>query len=114
MKNNIVVIILVVVIGMIAFWYLGQTNNTATGYLTTDTQTTDVAGAKDIYNILQKMAQVTLDDGIFTSVAFQSLKDNTVSFSPQASGRNNPFAPLGTDTGLPSQQISTTTPGSGR
>ena len=43
------------------------------------------------------MAQVNLDDSLFSSLTFKNLRDNTVSFSPQPSGRNNPFAPVGTD-----------------
>ena len=98
MKNNIITIILVIVIGMVAFWYLTKTDNT-TAYLVTDIKTTDSVDAKYIYNILQQMAQVNLDDSIFSNHVFQNLKDNTVSFSPQSSGRNNPFAPVGTDLG---------------
>ena len=43
------------------------------------------------------MQAVKLDDSIFANPIFQNLKDNTVSFSPQASGRPNPFAPIGVD-----------------
>jgi phosphomevalonate kinase len=107
MKNNIITIILVVVIGMVAFWYLTKTDNTASS-LITDVKTTDSTDAKYIYTILQQMAQVTLDDSIFANPVFQNLKDNTVSFSPQASGRNNPFAPVGTDSNVAGQTTSTT------
>ncbi len=96
MKNNIVTIVLVVVVGMVAFWYLTKTDDT-TAYLTSDIQTADSVDAKYIYTILQQMAQVTLDDSIFSNSVFQDLKDNTATFSPQASGRNNPFAPVGSD-----------------
>jgi hypothetical protein len=45
------------------------------------------------------MATVELKDEIFRSSAFTQLKDNTVSFTPQAAGRANPFSPVGTDAG---------------
>jgi phosphomevalonate kinase len=106
MKNSIVIIILVVVIGMIAYWYLGQ-NNSSTAYLTTDVKTTDSVDAKYIYNILQQMARVNLDDSIFSNTLFQNLKDNTVSFPPQVSGRNNPFAPVGSDENTSGQTTGT-------
>jgi hypothetical protein len=102
MKNNIVTIILVIIIGMVAFWYLGNNNNNNTGSsLSLSTQTSDSADAKYIYNILQQMAQVTLEDSIFKDPIFQNLKDNTASFPSQAAGRNNPFAPTGTDLSVP-------------
>ena len=102
MKNSLVVIILIIVIGMVAYWYLGKTD-TSTAYLTSDVQSSNSVDAKYIYTILQKMSQVTLDDSIFTNSVFQTLKDNTVSFSPQLSGRNNPFAPIGTDSDITGQ-----------
>ena len=102
MKNNIITIILIIFVGMVAFWYLGKTD-TSSSLLTADVKTTDSIDAKYIYNILQKMAQVNLDDSIFANLTFQNLKDNTVSFSPQASGRNNPFAPIGNDSNITGQ-----------
>jgi phosphomevalonate kinase len=108
MKNSIIVIILIVFVGMVAYWYLGQTNG-STAYLASDVKTTDSVDAKYIYSILQKMAKVNLDDSIFSNTIFQNLRDNTVSFPPQASGRNNPFAPVGTDTNLPGQTTGTGT-----
>ena len=106
MKNNIITIVLIIAIGMVAFWYLTKTD-TSTSYLATDAKTTNSTDAKYIYTILQKMAQVTLDDSIFSNPSFQNLKDNTVLFSPQASGRSNPFAPVGLDSGITGQSTST-------
>ena len=104
MRNNILVIILVIIVGMVAFWYLGKNNNNvSTSSITADTATSNSADAKYIYNILQEMAQVNLDDSIFSNPVFQSLKDNTISFAPQAAGRNNPFSPVGTDLGTVGQ-----------
>lgn len=105
MKNNIITIVLVIMVGMVAFWYLNKTDSTV-GYLTADVKTTDSTDAKYIYSMLQKMAQVTLDDTIFANPIFKNLKDNTVSFSPQASGRTNPFAPIGTDSSIGVQSTS--------
>ncbi len=102
MKNKIITLIAAVLIIMLAFWYLTKTD-IPTSYLVTDAKTTDSIDAKYIYNILQKMSQVTLDDSIFSSNAFQSLKDNTATLATQLVGRNNPFAPTGNDTSIPGQ-----------
>ena len=107
MKNNIITIILVIVIGIVAYSYLSQPD-TSTSYLSADVKTTDSTDAKYIYNILQQMAKVTLDDSLFSSDVFKSLKDNTVSFPPQAPGRLNPFAPVGSDTSISGFQSTTT------
>ena len=96
MKNNIITVILIVLIAIVAYWYLTKTDDT-TAYLTADVKTTDSVDAKYVYNILKEMSVVNLDDSIFANQTFQNLKDNTVSFSPQASGRDNPFAPVGSD-----------------
>lgn len=96
MKNNILTIILVVFVGMIAFWYLTKTNDSSSN-IVADAGTIQSGDAKYVYNLLQQMDKVTLDDTLFTGNVFKNLKDNTVSFSPQPSGRTNPFAPVGTD-----------------
>jgi len=106
MKNKIITLILVILIGMVAFWYLTKTDTTGSS-LATDTKTSDSVDAKYIYNILQKMSQVNLDDSIFSNISFQNLKDNTVSLPSQLSGRNNPFAPIGADANIPSQTATT-------
>jgi len=107
MKNNIITLIIIIFIGMVAFWYLTKTDNT-TAYLTADIKTTDSVDAKYIYNILQQMAQVTLDDSIFSDSSFQNLKDNTVSFSPQSAGRINPFSPVSSSNSVIQGALSTT------
>ena len=102
MKNGILSIILIVIVGMVAFYYLSKEDD-ANLYLTAQTNSPESIDARYIYDLLQKMGQVSLDDSIFTNSAFRNLKDNTVSFSPQASGRPNPFSPVGTDAGTESQ-----------
>lgn len=113
-KNNILVIVLVVVIGMVAFWYMTNNQNQSSSTLTASTDSTQSSDAKYIYTILQEMAQVKLDDSIFSNPVFQNLKDNTVSFSPQPAGRNNPFSPTGTDLFVVGQTPTATTPASNR
>ncbi len=102
MKNNIITIILVVVIGMVAFWYLTKTDS-PTSYLAASEKTANSTDAKYIYTILQKVRQVSLDDSIFQNPIFQNLKDNTAEFPLQDSGRSNPFAPIGNDLNVAGQ-----------
>jgi len=95
MKKNAVIIISIVVILLVAYMYFNQSSAPSASYLVSNNPSTDSADAKYIYNILQQMAKVTLNDSIFSDPVFQSLKDNTVSFPAQAAGRSNPFAPVG-------------------
>lgn len=94
MKKNIPVVILIIVIGIVAFVYLNKSNS-STSLLTTDSVVSDSADAKYIYNILQQMKSVQLNDSIFSDPTFQGLNDNVINFSPQESGRVNPFSPIG-------------------
>jgi len=96
-KKNITIIIIVSLLIMVAFWYMGNsgTSSTADTSLTTTQTSSESADAQYIYSLLQQMNQVKLQDTIFSAPAFLGLKDNTVSFSSLPAGRNNPFAPLG-------------------
>lgn len=105
MKNNIILIISVVVVGIFAYSYLNKTD-ISTSYLAQDINTTDSTEARYIYNLSQKIKPLELKDDIFKSETFLNLRDNTVDFPRQASGRNNPFAPVGSDTLAPAQSTS--------
>ncbi len=96
MKNNIILIVSLLVVGFFAYSYLNKTD-TSTSYLAQDVSTTDSSEARYIYNLSQKIKPLELKDDIFKNDIFNSLRDNTVDFPRQASGRNNPFAPVGTD-----------------
>ncbi len=106
MKKNIVIFIVILLTVLVVFWYLGSDSSTSSdSSLSAGETSAQSADAQYIYSLLQKMAQVKLDDSMFSNQVFQSLKDNTVSFPPQAAGRDNPFAPIGSSGG----PVSTTT-----
>jgi hypothetical protein len=82
---------------MVAFWWINKDPNGTSSNLISSIQTADSLDAKYIYNMLQQMDKVTLDDKIFISTIFKNLQDNTRDFPAQSSGRNNPFSPTGSD-----------------
>lgn len=43
---------------------------------------------------LSSLTQINIDTSLFSSKAFNDLKDNTVKLAPGATGRPNPFAPI--------------------
>ncbi len=81
---------------MAAVFYLNTKNDTNASF-STQGQTSQSPDAQYIYSILSKMNEVKIKDSIFKDPVFTSLKDNTVTFSAQTSGRSNPFAPFGND-----------------
>ena len=108
-KNNIIMIVVALIIFAIAFIYLRRDNGADNSSLSVSSTAVQSADAQIVYNLLKKMESVTLNDSIFASAVFQSLKDNTVFLESQVSGRDNPFAPVGTDLGTLRQATSTRT-----
>jgi len=95
-KKTIFIIIIVGLLIMIAFSYLGNSGTSTSSTSLTATQSgSESADAQYIYSLLQQMNQVKLEDTVFSDPSFLNLKDNTVSFSAQPSGRDNPFSPVG-------------------
>jgi predicted PurR-regulated permease PerM len=100
--RKILTLVIVIILGAIAFFYLGGSGSNNTGSLVAQVQSTQSSEARDISNLLQKMYAVDLDDSIFSKL--NSFKDNTITLSQQISGRSNPFAPLGSVSVGPSSQ----------
>lgn len=72
---------------------------TATG---TVTQTKDITKnsqiAKDFLTLLLNVKSISLNDSIFSDIAFEHLKDSSILLIQEGKeGRPNPFAPLGVD-----------------
>ncbi len=94
--KNILSIGVAIIVLMGAAFYLNGKNESDSSF-STQGQTSQSADAKYILSILSQMNDVKLEDGIFDEEIFKNLKDNTVTFTDQPSGRNNPFAPLGNE-----------------
>ena len=59
---------------------------------------TNSAIAKDFLTLLLSVKNIKLDDAIFSNNAFNSLRDSSITLTPDGNeGRMNPFAPFGTD-----------------
>jgi len=94
-KKSILSLVLIIIIVIVAYLYFsGGTSTDNTSSLLAQNKSLQSPDAEYIYSLSQQMGQVQLDDSIFSNSIFQSLKDNTVSFPEQPSGRDNPFAPL--------------------
>ncbi|MFA6430548.1 MAG: hypothetical protein WC229_01495 [Candidatus Paceibacterota bacterium] len=97
-KNQILIVVIVVIVGFFVFNYFKNSSVDNSGSsIVAEQRVTEFAGAREILSLLNRMSNVKLDDSIFNDSSFKSLKDTTVVLVGQPVGRNNPFAPLGTD-----------------
>ena len=64
--------------------------------------TTIGAEGQDIINMVSKINTISINPELFSSPLFLGLTDFGVSLSPEAQGRPNPFADIGSDSGAQS------------
>ncbi|TSC70386.1 MAG: hypothetical protein CEO12_410 [Parcubacteria group bacterium Gr01-1014_46] len=64
--------------------------------------TVAVAVGQDILTLADKLQSTQIDTTIFSSPLFQSLIDISTPLTPEAQGRENPFAQIGVDSGASS------------
>ena len=57
---------------------------------------TEIAG-QDILTLVAKLKKISIDQTFFTNPLFKNLRDLTQSVFPEAQGRPNPFAAIGSD-----------------
>ncbi|MEK9184661.1 MAG: hypothetical protein AAB866_00660 [Patescibacteria group bacterium] len=95
-KNKVMlpVIILVVVLGIIGYFYISSRGNSGDLLVQVDKTASDQVVGKDLLIALNRLNAITLDDSLFRDAVFATLNDFSVEIVPQAVGRNNPFSPL--------------------
>ena len=96
-KKNILILSVVIIVFAFAGFYLFKSNTTDQS-LVANSKVSNSDEAQKIYNLLQKMSQVKLDDSIFSNQVFKNLKDNSIEILPQETYRENPFAPINSAT----------------
>lgn len=99
--KTILIIILIVVVGGIAYKALFNTDKTK-DLLTSDSNLSNTENLativeSDLLSLLLDIRSVKLDGGIFTKEIFNSLQDFGQEIVPESIGRENPFAPIGSD-----------------
>ncbi|MFA6324897.1 MAG: hypothetical protein WCX46_01575 [Candidatus Paceibacterota bacterium] len=104
-KNIIILVVIGIVLVLVYFFFLKP--DPAEPNLTTsnDVSNTGIVGADatnaigaDFLATLLNVKSIKLDDSIFSSLVFTTLKDSSIELIlGQTEGRPNPFAPIGTD-----------------
>lgn len=90
-------VVAVVVLGLA---YYVWTSTGSSDLLTTADATTSPV-SQELLLTLGRLRTIKLDAAIFTDPTFTSLTDFGVTIPPEASGRRNPFAPVGTGGTVP-------------
>ncbi len=92
-QNKVIIIVLIVVVAGFA-WYGLSDRPTPQGLLSTESGGTAVSVEdQEIVRLLLDMRSIRLDGSIFESPAFRSLTDFGRGIIPEPVGRRNPFAP---------------------
>lgn len=79
-----------------------------------DSSNSDASSDTLFLAALSSLSKIKIDQELFDSKIFKSLVDNSVEINPVPSGRENPFAPVGSDrasvTTIPEVKVSTNDP----
>ncbi len=119
--RNIIILAVVVVLGVWGYSAFFKKDATApsNGLVTTAGTPTVAEGgdggtvSSEFLALLLNIRSIKLDDSIFTSKAFMSLQDFSRPIPPDTNpGRQNPFAPIGSDVSIAAAQVSTSNPSS--
>lgn len=100
--KTILIIIVIVVVGGIAYKALFNTDKTkdllVSDINSSNEENTAIIVESDLLSLLLDIRSVKLDGGIFTKETFNSLQDFGQEIVPEPIGRENPFAPIGSET----------------
>ncbi|MCR4334271.1 MAG: hypothetical protein NUV47_00875 [Patescibacteria group bacterium] len=93
-KTILSVVILVLILGLIGYFYVSSSGNNSDILLQVEETQNDQIVGKDLLMALNRLNAITLDDSLLKDSVFNSLNDFSVTIVPQAVGRDNPFSPL--------------------
>ncbi len=89
-KNLLISVAVIILLLVFGYWYFNGGSSAPAPILSAS----DVSGSDSLLATLNQLKSLSLDASIFTRPTFESLTDSTVTISPVAAGRQNPFAPL--------------------
>jgi RsiW-degrading membrane proteinase PrsW (M82 family) len=97
-KNTVIIgIILVVILAGAWYFYSKGSSSPSTSQLvsTTPGGTATANVGANVLTILNSVSSINIDTSFFSTPAYQSLVDYSITVPPQEVGRQNPFAPVG-------------------
>jgi len=90
---TIVAVVIVAFIGYQMFFEVGSNGSV----LTSQNATVRGGGDNELLILLINLRSITLDESLFNDSAFKNLVDFGQELFPEPTGRQNPFAPVGSD-----------------
>jgi len=86
-QKSLSAILILIIVAFIAYEYL---------YAAPPAPSADsTAVGADVLSLAGKIGTISLDQSLFSNPLFAGLKDDSAPLSPEAQGRDNPFAPIG-------------------
>jgi flagellar basal body-associated protein FliL len=93
MKSWIIIAIVLIVAIVAYFIYSGSSTNSSSGTIQANSDATGQLG-QQVLSLLNQVNSLQINTALFTSQAYTSLKDFSVTIPTQNIGRANPFAPI--------------------
>jgi hypothetical protein len=104
-KTFAIIVLVLAVIIFIGSKFGGSAPNTSEGPLETTagipivSEQVEPGGGNEFSALLSTVSSISIDTAIFSNPAYKVLRDNPITLGSEVVGRNNPFAPIGTDSG---------------
>ncbi|HVU06664.1 MAG TPA: hypothetical protein VHE10_02655 [Candidatus Paceibacterota bacterium] len=93
-RNLFIALALIIAVGVAGYLYTTRDRSSSDLLVEDFIATSTVSVDSDLLATLRQLKKLRLDDAIFSSPAWLSLKDFGQVIPPQAPGRPNPFAPI--------------------
>jgi len=88
-----IIIAIVLIVAVAAYFIYSGSSSTGSGTIQANTDATGQLG-QQVLSLLNQVSSLQMNTALFTSQAYTSLKDFSVTIPPQTVGRANPFAPI--------------------
>jgi hypothetical protein len=95
--KTLLIIVAVVIVAFIGYQMFFDVGNSGSNVLTSQSALVNGGGDNELLILLINLRSITLDESLFNDEAFKSLVDFGQQLVPEPTGRQNPFAPVGSD-----------------
>ena len=97
--KNIIIVLVIVILGFVAYSFLKPADSTETLLSTTEKQDSTQILGDEISSAINQINSLKLDRGVLDDPVVKNLVDHSKPIVSEPVGRKNPFAPIGQDSG---------------
>ncbi len=95
--KTLLIVVVIVIVAFVGYsMFFDVSNNSGTVLVSKDTSA-QKGGDNKLLVLLVNLKSITLDESLFSDSAFRSLIDFGQQLVPEPTGRQNPFAPVGSE-----------------